>query len=605
MSFLVQRNMTVQGTTTLGSLAYSNKLITTVDFTDIDVTTTTGSIIMLSRNINIIKLPFVNDTNATIPNGTCYRIYYTTNGSMTALVMQTGDSLVRFGGVVMYGGNKLNMIEYNNVLISYERTASDVVDLLYYENKWYVKGIFAINTSEPYLGYSYNLPVIGSDTINDDRVQILDITVNITDTGSANNYITGLCWTTNDGSTPSIETDSTYHINSTGTDPISFSIYGTSLTDDMDSVTLYGRVFVLNSTGVDYGDVTPFTITALCLIRGTMIQTSNGQKAIENISYDDNLSVWDFDNGTMTTAKPLWIKKMQKHHIYNKLTFSDGSVLGTVIQHRIFNKEAESFTYPMTDDTPIGTTTFALNGEITLTSKEYIHELVEYYNIITDKHMNLFANGILTSCRYNNIYPIRDMKFQKDNREIHEFDEAFGIPRKYYDGLRLSEQIIPIEQSKKYIDRLIHIERNAIRDVLFLDHQGVMYLDEWPKNGEINVFNKTPISMVKKLLHEHPSLDIVVSSDWKYRVSLPTMQLFYLSQGLKAPIDYTPKISSCRARGRAQEIQEWLNSNEIHKYVAVDDLDMRNFLDNFVWIDDINKGFDEQIYEKVAKILST
>lgn len=49
---------------------------------------------------------------------------------------------------------------------------------------------------------------------------------------------------------------------------------------------------------------------------------------------------------------------------------------------------------------------------------ERVDEEVEYYNIITEKHMNLFAEGILTSCRYNNIYPFTDtMKFDYSGKD--------------------------------------------------------------------------------------------------------------------------------------------------------------------------------------------
>ena len=45
------------------------------------------------------------------------------------------------------------------------------------------------------------------------------------------------------------------------------------------------------------------------------------------------------------------------------------------------------------------------------TSVEFKPEEVDYYNIITDKHFNLFANGILTSCKCSNMYRIEDMKY--------------------------------------------------------------------------------------------------------------------------------------------------------------------------------------------------
>ena len=68
--------------------------------------------------------------------------------------------------------------------------------------------------------------------------------------------------------------------------------------------------------------------------------------------------------------------------------------------------------------------------------------------------MNSFSNGIMTSVAWNNLYPIKNMKFVKDNREITPFEEfeKEGISRRYYDGLRLGEQ--PKE-----------VRENIIRDI--------------------------------------------------------------------------------------------------------------------------------------------
>jgi hypothetical protein len=108
----------------------------------------------------------------------------------------------------------------------------------------------------------------------------------------------------------------------------------------------------------------------------------------------------------------------------------------------------------MTDYTPIGTTTFNDSGiEVTLISKEVVVEEVEYYSVITNHHINLFANGILTSCRYNNIYPIANMKFIKENRPVVSKSEYPARIGAYYEGLRLAEQTIPIEDTIAYIDR--------------------------------------------------------------------------------------------------------------------------------------------------------
>ena len=168
---------------------------------------------------------------------------------------------------------------------------------------------------------------------------------------------------------------------------------------------------------------------------------------------------WNFDLGQYAQARPLWIKRGESGTRYNKLTFSDGTTLRTFDQHRIFNKQAGAFTYPMSDDTPIGTVTVNEHGqEITLVKREIVWDTIEHYNIITDHHINLFADSVLTSCRFNNIYPITNMKFVKDNRRLRNHNEFVGIDQRWIDGLRLTEQTIALANIKQYIARLEHNE---------------------------------------------------------------------------------------------------------------------------------------------------
>ena len=208
--------------------------------------------------------------------------------------------------------------------------------------------------------------------------------------------------------------------------------------------------------------------TGLCLIEGTLIALSNGTyKSIEDINSSDLLLAWNFDKGCYAEAYPLWIKRSESALTYNLLSFSDGSTLGTVDQHRIYNKEAGAFTYPMTDDTPIGTTTVNQYGvEVQLVKKEVINQLVQYYNVITDYHVNLFANGVLTSNRFNNIYPIVNMQFVKTERALRDRSEFNGVPEKFYTGLRLAEQLYDADMIKWYVHRLEILEKNSLHLVV-------------------------------------------------------------------------------------------------------------------------------------------
>ena len=212
-------------------------------------------------------------------------------------------------------------------------------------------------------------------------------------------------------------------------------------------------------------------IEIYCIAKGTKITLADRTtKNIEDIEYTDNLLVWDFDNGEFATAKPLWIKKVQKAEEYNHIIFEDGTELNTVADHRVFNMELQKFTYTMNEeDTPIGTKVFKEDGTVTkLIGREVVKKEVEYYNIITDYHMNLFANGILTSLRLNNLYKIENMKFVKDNRELVDKSEFEGIPENYFYGLRLAEQPKEINKGndvkhtktlKEYVERILKLAK--------------------------------------------------------------------------------------------------------------------------------------------------
>lgn len=172
-----------------------------------------------------------------------------------------------------------------------------------------------------------------------------------------------------------------------------------------------------------------------CVIQGTQIALYDGtSKAVENITYEDELLVWNFDDGKFDKAKPIWIKVPAKRNQYNLVKFSDGSEIGFVGvngvgYHRIFNEQAGMFTYTGSKDTPNGTTTFNKFGDKPyVVSQEIVQEDVTYYNIITENHYNCFANGILTSCRLSNKRKIENMKYVGEmliaENEIEEYLNA-------------------------------------------------------------------------------------------------------------------------------------------------------------------------------------
>ena len=180
------------------------------------------------------------------------------------------------------------------------------------------------------------------------------------------------------------------------------------------------------------GDGT-ITVDPWCFIEGTQITLADGStKAIEDITYDDELLVWNFYDGKFDKAKPTWIKVAEVAPRYNLVKFSNGAEVGFVGAggekgyHRIFNKEAGEFTHTGCKDTPNGTTTFAQDESFpTVVSQEVVEKEVKFYNVITENHYNLFANGILTSCKLSNKYHIEDMKYVGEKLISDEEEKAY------------------------------------------------------------------------------------------------------------------------------------------------------------------------------------
>lgn len=182
-----------------------------------------------------------------------------------------------------------------------------------------------------------------------------------------------------------------------------------------DTSVLEFRIIGAVGSITDLGSIT-------CLIKGTLITLADGsKKPVEDITYDDELLVWNFYKGCFDKAKPRWIKIAQTASVYNKLTFDNGATLGLVGEggtqgyHRIFNEQARLFTHTGVPETPVGTITFAEDcTKPKLVKQELVQEEVEFYNVITETHFNLFANGILTSCKNSNKYYIENMKYVTD-----------------------------------------------------------------------------------------------------------------------------------------------------------------------------------------------
>ena len=188
-----------------------------------------------------------------------------------------------------------------------------------------------------------------------------------------------------------------------------------------------------------------------CLVEGTKITLADGtKKKIEDITYNDKILVWNFDDGKIDSSEPIWIMKKTVSNKYLQFKFDNEALLKLTV-HRVFNVDNQIFANAdMDEEIDIGTRVFLEDGTTAkVIGKEEVEEEVNVYNVMTKQHINLFAEGILTSLRFNDIYEIKDMKFIKDNRELNKKEDYPNIPENYFEGLRLAEQKNTLVESGK------------------------------------------------------------------------------------------------------------------------------------------------------------
>jgi hypothetical protein len=125
-----------------------------------------------------------------------------------------------------------------------------------------------------------------------------------------------------------------------------------------------------------------------------------------------------------------------------------------------------------------------------------------------------------------------------------------------------------------------------------------------PTDAEFAGTNKTYFSdfdpaAVEILNHilDKTGAEIVVSSDWKCKISIEGMCEFYWAQGIKKmPIDYTAWLPGAATyhEQRAGEINAWLKQHpETTHWAAVDDLYMGTWLTNFAWAKNVHLGIND------------
>ena len=82
-----------------------------------------------------------------------------------------------------------------------------------------------------------------------------------------------------------------------------------------------------------------------------------------------------------------------------------------------------------------------INGPKKLVSREELSDgHVWYYNLLTENNICCYANDILTGNHFCNLYPIVDMKYVKEERELNKYEDfALYCSEETFNAFRIAE----------------------------------------------------------------------------------------------------------------------------------------------------------------------
>lgn len=193
--------------------------------------------------------------------------------------------------------------------------------------------------------------------------------------------------------------------------PLEITEYGTATSiaiSYMDGI--YRKVFYaynLDKSGTmsAYGNTIDTTAPPPneCLAAGSLITLADGsQKAVEELTGNEMLLVWNLKTGTYDTAPILFIdNELIGHYEVIKLNFSDDTVVNVISEHGFWDVELNKYVYLDENAAEyIGHCFLKYDGngmtEVTLTDVEIITEVTTAWSPVTYGHLCYFVDGMLS-----------------------------------------------------------------------------------------------------------------------------------------------------------------------------------------------------------------
>ena len=140
-----------------------------------------------------------------------------------------------------------------------------------------------------------------------------------------------------------------------------------------------------------------------CVTPDTMFTLADGtERRVDQLTDEDRLMVWDFDRGCLAEAGITFFHRVQEEAPVLRVSFSDGTNVGVVMEHVFFDLTDRRFVAINSADQAeilTGHKFARLSGgnltEVTLTEITEDGMTDSYYSPVTEAHFNCFANGLL------------------------------------------------------------------------------------------------------------------------------------------------------------------------------------------------------------------
>lgn len=293
----------------------------------------------------------------------------------------------------------------------------------------------------------------------------------------------------------------------------------TSITVTMGGTTLSsgtGYTYNSSSGAVTISKVTgDIVVTATgtsswCLVSGTnILLADNTIKKIDDITYQDLLKVWSYDEGRFVGEYPIWIEKTKKVTSYQLTTFSDGTTLKTVGYHGVYSPDYNMF---ISVDNPNyyhpGTTILKEKNDefysVKIAKIETINEVVNYYHVVSTRYYNIIADNVLTTdgtTILSNLYGFTDKVtwpanrnyIMSDKNNLYTYEDLkSALPYYMYKGLRAEEAKYIINMGYLTTDKLIYyFQKNQTNPNMLLDPISRNGKRMWMVTTSDDVINET------------------------------------------------------------------------------------------------------------------